>query len=397
MTAIASPQDVLGKLLLFQEILVELPDEAHIGEYTRRTLRGVPGVADALICFGGRMVPPADGFETICALCAQAANAPDSLDLAACNALAGGQCFPVWTTSQLFGLLIVRIADEDTLRLSRGFLANVANAVAMVLDTRQYQAQLAATNDQLREARDELEQRVAERTQEVARANLRLQRLSEQLLQAQENERRHIARELHDEIGQAFTAVRINLESTSLRIDNAELRARMHSGMQLIDHALELIHDLALDLRPPQLDDLGLTAALRWHIDRQAQASGMRISFEADDLPARLHPEVTIACFRIVQEALTNIIRHARAQQAWIALHRRDRTLVLTMRDDGAGFDGAAKSRTSLGLLGMQERASLVGGRLEIETRAGKGTRIEAILPLRRMPGRSRTPKGMPA
>ncbi|MEO8755548.1 MAG: hypothetical protein ABI624_23030, partial [Casimicrobiaceae bacterium] len=145
--------DALARLLLFQEILVELPDEAHIGEFTRRTLRNVPGVSDALICFGGRMIPPAAGFDAICALCAQAANAPDSLDLAACNTLSGAQCFPVWTATQLFGLLLVRVADESTLQPNRDYLANVANAVAMVLDTRQYQAQLTETNHQLRRAR----------------------------------------------------------------------------------------------------------------------------------------------------------------------------------------------------------------------------------------------------
>ena len=390
-----SPADVLRRLLVLQQTLVALHDEVQIGEFMRRTLLTVPGVSEVMSILGGRVIPPDDGFDAICGMCAQASDNPGSLDLTACETQTGAHCFPIWTASQLFGLLIVWVSDENLLQPYFDYIANIANAAAVELHARQFQTKLTEANEELRKARDGLERRVAERTSEVAWGNERLKRLSEELIFAQEDERQRIARELHDEIGQAFAAVRISLEITSRHVATEELRKRLHDGMQLVDHALELIHDLALDLRPPQLDDLGLAAALRWHVDRQAQASGIRISFETDELPARMPPELTIACFRIVQEALTNIIRHAHARHAWIELRRRSRTLVLTMRDDGTGFDSSSKRRSRLGLLGMQERASLVGGKLEINSKVGKGTRIEAILPVRKAPKRNRAIEGV--
>jgi signal transduction histidine kinase len=382
--------DVLGRLLVLQQTLVALPDEARIAEFTRRALQTVPGVGNVTTCIGGKVVPPNPDLDVLCGKCADASAAPAALDIAACDAESGARCFPIWTASRLFGLLIVHVADEALLRPYLGFVANIAGAVALTLYSRQFQDRLTVANEELRNSRDILELRVAERTREVVRGNERRRRLSLLLINAQEDERRRIARELHDEIGQAFAAVRIRLEITSRHAETDAARVQLQHGIELIDHALELIHNLALDLRPPQLDDLGLAAALRWHIDRQSQASGIPITFDADEIPARMRPELTITCFRIVQEALTNIIRHAHARHAWIELRRKGGTLVLTMRDDGRGFNADAKSPNSMGLLGMEERLSLIGGHLAIDSSAGKGTSIVVTLPVRKLPARIR-------
>lgn len=210
----------------------------------------------------------------------------------------------------------------------------------------------------------------------------RLRSLSGQLLEAQETERRRIARELHDEIGQSLTAIKLQLHGSKRLSDR-----RMEECIQMVDQALSQVRNLSLALHPPELDELGLVATLRWHLDRQAHAANLISNFSADPLPARLPPDLEIACFRVAQEALTNVIRHAHASEVSIELRQRESELHLTVEDDGEGFDvGAARSRaiqgTSLGLVGMQERAELAGGRLELDSAPGEGTQVRAIFQL---------------
>jgi len=260
-----------------------------------------------------------------------------------------------------------------------------------------------AVERELREAGERSERRVAEsalRESEdryrgaLQEANLRLQSLSSRMLEVQESERRHIARELHDEIGQALTAVKLHLQS-ALRRGGSEARQSLEECVQITDQALEQVRNLSLNLRPSQLDDLGLVAALRWQIGRQAAASGLKTDFQADELNERLEPSLETACFRFVQEAMTNVARHAQAQHAWIEARRKDDRLRVSVRDDGKGFDVAvatreAIARGSLGLLGMQERVGLAGGRLNVSSRPGEGSTIVAEFPLRFAPPRGR-------
>ncbi len=219
--------------------------------------------------------------------------------------------------------------------------------------------QLAAAFDNMAEA---LEQRAAERQQ----AEEALQILSRQLLEAQENERRHIARELHDEIGQALTAVKIYLQAAQ-RTPEA-LVSYLEDSISIVDRTLQQVRTLSLDLRPALLDDLGLVVALRWYVDRQAQRTGFTAQFVADAPETRPRPDIETACFRVAQEALTNVARHARAQQVRVELRQRDTELHLLIRDDGKGFDvRAAQERAaqgaSMGLLGMQERVVMAARR----------------------------------
>jgi PAS domain S-box-containing protein len=223
---------------------------------------------------------------------------------------------------------------------------------------------------------------------ELTRSSVSLQKLSRRLLEVQETERRHLARELHDEIGQVLTAAKIQFESTSLHPAAGPIAARCRAAAALLDRLLAQVRSLSLDLRPPLLDDLGLMAALRWLVEQQqARVRTPRVHLESGPAFERCDPAIEIACYRVAQEALTNALRHARAHSISILLAREDGALRLSVRDDGIGFDPeAARARAerggSLGLLSMHERISLTGGTLELRSSSGHGTRISAVFPL---------------
>lgn len=215
----------------------------------------------------------------------------------------------------------------------------------------------------------------------------RLQMLSQQLLEVQERERRHISRELHDEIGQSLTALKVNLQAV-MRLSGISTNSRyLEESIGIVQRVLQQVRDLSLDLRPSLLDDLGVVAALRWYIDRQGQRAGFITEFNAQPPDMRLPADMETACFRVVQEALTNVVRHAVASHVQVSLVQNDAHLELTIRDDGIGFNlnavrGRSTSETSLGLLGMQERVQLIGGQFEINSDPDQGTEIRATFPL---------------
>jgi PAS domain S-box-containing protein len=218
-------------------------------------------------------------------------------------------------------------------------------------------------------------------------AHTRLQSLSRRLVEVEEMERRRIAQDLHDEIGQTLTAVQINLQGLQRRTDRTEYGVQLEENIDLVKQTLQQVRQFSLDLRPSSLDDLGLIATLRWYVDRQAQRGGFAAQFRAEPLEMELPPELEITCFRVIQEALTNVLRHAQAQQVRVELQQHEAELGLTIQDDGVGFDvKAALNRTahgaSLGLLGMQERVRLAGGQFDLQARSGQGTTIRVRFPL---------------
>jgi signal transduction histidine kinase len=224
--------------------------------------------------------------------------------------------------------------------------------------------------------------------EKLRESNDRLQLLSRRLVESQELERRHIARELHDEVGQTLTVAGMNLQAAVLSARRDSLSGRLKESLQAVERVLEQVRDLSLNLRPSMLDDLGLEPTLRWYISRQNSAAGLSAEFHADALEHRLDPLIETACFRIAQEALTNIVRHARARAVSVDLRRQDGLLHLFVRDDGVGFDVAAVRRravlgTSLGVLSMEERATLSDGGLEFKSASGQGTEVHAWFPLR--------------
>jgi PAS domain S-box-containing protein len=232
---------------------------------------------------------------------------------------------------------------------------------------------------------DITERKAAERR--LAEYTARLGTLSRRVLAVQEEERRAVARELHDELGQVLTAVRLNLQTLRRRSRDPELGPVFEDGLALLETAIAEVRALSMRLRPTILDDLGLEAALRSHLER----SRVRAELELDtaiSLPQkRLDTAVETACFRIVQEAMTNVVRHAGATRLAVSVQAIDGELVLSVRDDGRGFDPAAAAQRaargeSAGLSGMEERAQLAGGRLEIHAAPGRGTEVRAVFPL---------------
>ena len=209
-----------------------------------------------------------------------------------------------------------------------------------------------------------------------------LRAFSRQLVEVQEVERRHLARELHDEIGQALTAAKINLQS--ITENGGASFARLQETTAILDRLLGQVRQISLDLRPSTLDDLGLVPALRALVDEQGRRASIAVHFSAENMPENLDPEIQTTCFRIAQEAITNAVRHANATQIDIDLRCENGKLRLRIHDNGIGFDvGSAQAQpVGLGLIGIKERAALVGGRAKILSSPNKGTTIEVSLPL---------------
>lgn len=210
----------------------------------------------------------------------------------------------------------------------------------------------------------------------------RLQSLSRRLLEVQEQERRHLARELHDEIGQLLTGLKFTLEMVH-RAPSTENRPLLTQAQSLVRDLTARVRDLSLHLRPTMLDDLGLLPALLWLIDRFTAQTQVQVDLEKSGVDRRFTPEVETAAYRIVQEALTNVARHAQTDRASLRLWLDEAFLHVQIEDEGVGFDSEAgqPGGRSSGLSGMHERASLLGGRLRIDAEPGRGTCVLASLP----------------
>jgi len=218
--------------------------------------------------------------------------------------------------------------------------------------------------------------------EEVRVGRERLQALSHRLLEVQEAERRHIARELHDEVGQQLTGLKFVIEAVR-RVPAAIAVDQLAEADKLIDALVARVRALSLDLRPAMLDDFGLISALLWLFDRHTAQTNVQVVFEQQSLEQRFPPEVETAAYRIIQEALTNVARHAGVDQVFVRVWLALDTLHLLVEDNGVGFDSATSlgvSRTS-GLPGMRERAFLLGGSLTVKSVPGRGTQLCAELP----------------
>ena len=214
----------------------------------------------------------------------------------------------------------------------------------------------------------------------------RLRQLTGRLEAAKEEERKRISRELHDEMGQALTAAKINLQLLEA-VDDAELRRRrVEDTVGLVDRMIEHVRALSLDLRPPLLDELGLVPALRGFLETQARRSGLQVDARIDESVGQLSPETEILVFRAVQEAVTNVIRHAEARTVEVEVRRREEGIRVRVKDDGQGFDvpralEKALGGLHLGILGIQERVEAAGGSLRIDSSPGNGTEVDLSVP----------------
>jgi len=208
----------------------------------------------------------------------------------------------------------------------------------------------------------------------------RLEALTRRLMEVQETERRHLARELHDEIGQTVTGLGFLLDTIDWQSMQAA-RARLGQVRELVNDLLTQIRNLSLNLRPSMLDDLGLVPALVWLFGRYTAQTNVRVDFHQHGLERRFDPGIETVGYRVVQEALTNVARHARVDHVCVSGRVEDSSLLLEVVDDGAGFDPDLVDG-STGLAGMRERASQLAGRLTVESKPGAGTRVRLQVPL---------------
>lgn len=276
---------------------------------------------------------------------------------------------------------IPRLAEDEVGRLGRS-LERMRVALKGSLET------IARSNQ-------ELERRVEARTHELQDLYSQLREREEwreellrKVISAQEDERRRLARELHDETSQTISALAMKLETALAAWPEAPSRDRLVEAKGLTVRTLEELHRLIFDLRPSVLDDLGLLSAIRWYAERHLGSRGIAVRCEFSGTEARLTPELETALFRVAQEAITNIAKHSGADTVLIQILEREDDIAIEIEDDGQGFDPsslpppAARER-GLGLLGMRERVELFGGTIEIDSAPGRGTRIAVVAPLR--------------
>jgi PAS domain S-box-containing protein len=286
------------------------------------------------------------------------------------------------------GQVVERIANRDlqgshdlTYRIARpdGSIRRIRDRGFPVYDASGNIVRIAGISEDVTESK--------EAEEALQQANAQLHVLSRRLFQVQEDERRHLARELHDQIGQALTAAKIDLQAAQRLEEHTATVQRLDDSIAILERLLQQVRQLSLELRPPLLDDLGLVPALRWYLDQQAQRAVLRVEFFADPALERVDAAIETACFRVAQEALTNVVRHARAQTVSVELHRTPEALHLVVRDDGIGFDVmTAEQGASLGLLGMRERVALLAGEMDCKSAPGRGTEIHAFFPVRTHP-----------
>ncbi len=270
-----------------------------------------------------------------------------------------------------------------------GQLAQTFDSMAAALQERDEEnARLIA---QMQGLNAELESRVIKRTEQLQISNTKLletqadlRRLSEELMRTTEQERTRISREIHDQLGQLLTAIKMELktiERLALR-DPAKVRERLVETFELVDETIKTIRRISSDLRPGILDDFGLEAAVEWQLQQFRERTGVSVDLEAELAEERLSKDMSTAAFRVLQEALTNVARHADASHVEVAMRTTEDELLVRVQDNGKGLH-VDPNRRSLGLVGMRERARQLGGSVSIANGREHGVTVEMRVPLR--------------
>lgn len=291
-----------------------------------------------------------------------------------------GEALAVLGLCALLGLGLAWLIYSQPVRTAARAEHTIADLVARLEDSRQ---ELTTLNE-------ELEQRVVKRSEQLSEAyeqlkakESHLRQVSGQAVRLQELERRSIARELHDAVGQALTAVRINLQLIGPGGPQEQDAAQVATEtMGLVDEALEEVRRAVASLGPAILDEIGLEAALARHCGDVAERTGIEVAVQVELAGRTLPPAVESTCYRVVQEGLTNVIRHAAAGLVTVRLQTADGRVMLEVRDDGQGLPPEVHHGAGRGLRGIRERATLLGGELEVESEPGAGTALRMTLPL---------------
>ncbi len=278
-----------------------------------------------------------------------------------------------------------RKANDELRRLNRALAQRNAELARMNRALASEVAERKRTEEALRESEDHY--RVLFDEACVMQENLRS--LSRQILHVQEAERKRISRELHDEVGQALTAVhmRLGMLQSNGVVDLPQLKKKISDTQTLLGQTMDSVHRFARELRPAMLDDLGLLAALRSYLKAFAERTGLQVHFKASAETEKLDDEQKTAVFRVTQESLNNVAKHAQATQVTATLRQVKNGIRMQITDNGKAFDVerqlCAKGEQRLGLLGMQERVRLIDGRFEIKSTPGKGTTVSVEVPFR--------------
>jgi PAS domain S-box-containing protein len=288
---------------------------------------------------------------------------------------------PLVYLGEVIGLLMVGNKESDYEPSDRALLETIAAYVAPILGARlerdRWERQRKEASEALQKARDELEMRVEERTSELAKSREALWRLTGRLLSVQEEERRRLARELHDDLTQRLAVLAIDAGKLEQQLDVPPHVLREKIG-QMKEQMVRLsadVHDISRQLHPSIIDDLGLRQAIQSECVNFTEREGIAIRYEPRDIPANIPGDVSICLFRIVQEGLRNIARHAKVQQAHVKLSGSDGFITLSIEDSGVGFDPAqGRAEAGLGLVSMAERVRLIQGELQVESKPGEGT-----------------------
>jgi signal transduction histidine kinase len=290
--------------------------------------------------------------------------------------------------------LAITVADTDPYRLRNWVrMGTTSSLLAILLMSvidfviRHVEANARAATH----AMERLQEAAAARARHEQHMELAYQRLGQlhrALETTKEEERRALSRELHDELGQTLTVLKLRLQLGTRSAQPVPELSASTEPLALVDDLIARVRKISVDLRPPLLDEVGLVSALRVYLENQTALSGLAIDLEADEpaaaATARLPPDFEIACFRVVQESITNALRHAAARRVRVSIKRSPTGLRLSIRDDGRGFDpdtlDAAAARGHLGILGMRERIRARGGEFTLTSRPGAGTSIDVEL-----------------
>lgn len=229
---------------------------------------------------------------------------------------------------------------------------------------------------------DHLEREAAARFDEILEAKLELERLSKRLMEIQEEERTRLSRELHDEIVQNVAVLKIEITQALGALESGRAKESLTRARELADRTVRTVRNISLLLRPSLLDDLGLGPALQWQTEDFERRTGVTCEYVEDNLPDGLPDPINTCVYRVTQEALRNCEKHSQATHVAVHVSRSAAGLMVEIRDDGVGFRNERRSPASLGVLGMRERAASLGGDLNIESFAGRGTTVRLWLPL---------------